>query len=73
MSDEATKPKRKKASKIKLAGERLAGFAATARKNNTSDWIDGLVDEINIWAESVGERDSVERRGDGIAIVRASQ
>lgn len=55
---------------IRTASYRLVGYVLTARLNNTAEWLDGLVDELNDWAAHVGDPDRVARHRDGLTIIR---
>jgi hypothetical protein len=52
------------------ACKKLVGYVLTVSMNNTDEWMDGLVDCINEWCESVNESDRVKRKRRNLAIVR---
>lgn len=45
-------------------------YAITARRENTEQWLDGLVKQVNEFLETIGDRDRVKRHGDGLRIVK---
>ena len=53
----------------------LASYVATCRRNNTAEWMDGLIESINTFLEKSGDEDRVQldRRGGSISIVKARQ
>ena len=55
------------------ASYKLVSYVLTVSKENTDEWMDGLVGEINQWAESVGETDRVARSRIGLVIVRSGE
>lgn len=54
----------------KTATDKLVAYMLSVRRYNTREWLAGLVDEVNAWAEATGERDRVELCGDGLRVVR---
>ena len=42
------------------AGQRLVSYVLTVRDHNTREWMDGLAEELNRWARSVGDSDRVQ-------------
>lgn len=52
------------------AAYKALSYAITARRENTEEWLDGLVNEVNEFLLTIGSRDRVARHGDGLRIVR---
>lgn len=53
-----------------VAAYKLLSYVLTVSEHNTSEWMDGLVEEINSFAAVVGEEDRAERYKDGLRIVK---
>lgn len=45
--------------------DRLAGYVLSCRLNNTRDWMAGMADEINKYAEATNQRERWRFDGDG--------
>lgn len=54
----------------KSVADELLGYVLSVRRQNTSEWMDGLVEEINRYAEATGETDRVAIHRDGLRIIR---
>lgn len=52
------------------AGQRLVSYVVTVRDHNTREWLEGLAEEVNRWAESTGDPDRVKHVNGAIRIVR---
>lgn len=52
------------------AAYKALSYAITARRENTDEWLNGLVKEVNEFLEAIGDRDRVERSGAGLKIVK---
>ena len=52
-----------------MATRKLVEYVITCRKNNTDEWMQGLVTHVNQWAEAVQEEDRVASLRDGLQVV----
>lgn len=56
--------------KAKEAGDKLLSSVLSVRKSNTDEWMNGIADDVNAYAEETGERDRVRYDGDGLKITK---
>ena len=52
-----------------MATRKLVEYVITVRKNNTDEWMAGLISHVNQWAEAVQEEDRVVAYQDGLQII----
>jgi hypothetical protein len=62
--------RRSMAESLRSASYSLVSYVLTASDHNTHEWMDGLADAINAWAEAVGDEDRCERCRNGLRVVR---
>lgn len=48
--------------------QQLVSYVLTVRSQNTPEWMEGLADRINHWAEATGEEDRVATTSRGRAL-----
>ena len=52
-----------------MATRKLVEYVITVRKNNTDEWMAGLISHVNQWAEAVREEDRVAAYRDGLQVI----
>ena len=55
------------------AADKLLSCFLSVRKQNTTEWMRGIAEDINEYCEATGDNDRVRFNGDGLVIVRSKE